>query len=746
MPAHAPLRRTLLSLLVSASLPMMAHAEQVTTTDTAASTLDTISVIGRGEARQVQRVVAEDMKILPPGGNPLKALATKPGVHFESADATGAYEWSTSISLRGFNQNRLGYTLDGIPLGNMSYGNSNGLHISRAVISENLAGAEVSSGIGALGTPSTSNLGGVFQFFSIDPSTEFGVTLAQGFGTDQARRTYARLDTGEREGFAAYLSGAYSTSDKWKGWGEHELKQFNGKATYHFGEDNKITALVNTSRRVEADYQDLSLEMIDRLGWDWDNYAPDWQRAVDAANGQYSGGVNSPWDAYFSGHGVRDDDVSSLAGDFGLGNGMRLKTTLYHHSNRGQGHWFSPSNPSNPGTDREIPISIRTTEYQIDRTGGTAAFTWELGMHQLEAGLWYEDNGHSVARNFYYIDGPIDDGYFLKGPDLRVWLQDFTTITRQFYVQDRFRLLDDRLTLDVGFKSPNTRTTVRTPLGSYANNSSLTAKESFLPQAGFNFQLNDSNELFGSYAQNIAAYGLGVGSAFNVPQAAFDSSAAGLEPEKSRTIELGWRAYGQGYETSLAVYDVKFDNRLLAIAQCVGILGCPALYSNVGSVTSRGAEATLQLKPVRDLVWSNAVSWNDSTYDDDYIDNGVVPTAGKKTVDTPEWMFASQIAWTPGPWDLRLSANHVGKRYVTYTNDLSVPSYWMVNAAVAYDLGAVGPMENLSLALNITNLLDEQYLSTVNTNGTYATDPTRTSTTMQVGAPRSAMFTATVRF
>ncbi len=82
----------------------------------------------------------------------------------------------------------------------MAYGNSNGLHISRAVISENLGGAEVSTGIGALGTPSTSNLGGVFQFYSIDPSTEYGVVLAQSFGSDNARRSYARLDTGDHQG------------------------------------------------------------------------------------------------------------------------------------------------------------------------------------------------------------------------------------------------------------------------------------------------------------------------------------------------------------------------------------------------------------------------------------------------------------------------------------------------------------------------------------------------------------------
>ncbi len=79
MPSHAPLRRNLLALLVCASLPSLAAAETTPATDAqSATTLDSISVIGRGEARQVQRVTAEDMKILPPGANPLKLLA---GLH-----------------------------------------------------------------------------------------------------------------------------------------------------------------------------------------------------------------------------------------------------------------------------------------------------------------------------------------------------------------------------------------------------------------------------------------------------------------------------------------------------------------------------------------------------------------------------------------------------------------------------------------------------------------------------------------
>jgi iron complex outermembrane receptor protein len=48
--------------------------------------------------------------------------------------------------------------------------------------------------------------------------------------------------------------------------------------------------------------------------------------------------------------------------------------------------------------------------------------------------------------------------------------------------------------------------------------------------------------------------------------------------------------------------------------------------------------------------------------------------------------------------------------------------------------------------VNLTNLADKRYLSSINTNGTYAADPTRSLATMQVGAPRQVMATATVRF
>ncbi|MGO4780527.1 TonB-dependent receptor, partial [Lysobacter sp. 2RAB21] len=109
-----------------------------------------------------------------------------------------------------------------------SYGNHNGLHISRAITAENLSGAELSQGSGAIDTASSGNLGGTLRFFSADPSADFGVRLAQTIGSDSTSRSYVRMDTGDHNGFSAYLSGVFHTTDKWKGEGPQRNTQFNG--------------------------------------------------------------------------------------------------------------------------------------------------------------------------------------------------------------------------------------------------------------------------------------------------------------------------------------------------------------------------------------------------------------------------------------------------------------------------------------------------------------------------------------
>ena len=91
-----------LVLLVASALIGSAYAQ-----DDVVQT-DEISVFGQGQTRQVQNISKKDIEEAAPGSSPLKVLDKVPGVHFESSDSFGAYEWSTTISVRGFSSNQLG--------------------------------------------------------------------------------------------------------------------------------------------------------------------------------------------------------------------------------------------------------------------------------------------------------------------------------------------------------------------------------------------------------------------------------------------------------------------------------------------------------------------------------------------------------------------------------------------------------------------------------------------------------------
>ncbi|RYE50022.1 MAG: TonB-dependent receptor, partial [Hyphomicrobiales bacterium] len=145
-------------VLGSVSVMSMAITAPALADETAAENEDaTIIVFGKGQTRQVQELSSEDIQLLAPGTSPLKAIEKLPSVNFQSADPFGNYEWSARVSIRSFNQNQLGFNVDGIPLGDMSYGNHNGLHISRVVSPENVGSVRLSQGAGSLATQSTNN-------------------------------------------------------------------------------------------------------------------------------------------------------------------------------------------------------------------------------------------------------------------------------------------------------------------------------------------------------------------------------------------------------------------------------------------------------------------------------------------------------------------------------------------------------------------------------------------------------------
>jgi iron complex outermembrane receptor protein len=762
------LRPTALAIALACALPAMAAEvtpiadNDVAPADSAATSLDAVSVVARGATRQVQRVNQQDIERLPAGSSPLKAIEKLPGVQFQSADATGAYEWSTSVYLHGFDQSRLGFTLDGVPLGNMAYGVTNGLSITRAISSENIASTELAQGAGALGTASNSNLGGTLQFYSADPAMAFGARVTQTFGSDSTQRTFVRVDTGEFNGFSAYASYAASDMDKWKGDGIQKYEQFNAKALYTWGDGNRVSLFVDKSRRKEQDYMDLSLTSQKALGWDWDYLTPDWDLAAQMArayqsSGAYAGvangyptalaGLPADYDwldaSYYWGAGLRNDTLAALAGSFNLGGAATLDLTGYYHGNRGEGQWITPYVPSSA----TIPLSMRTTDYGLDRFGATAALKFTLGMHEIEVGGWAENSQNTQERNYFLLDAPLTtvyNFYDVGTPFLRQFLQKYQTNTRMAYAQDTVRLLDERLTVNFGAKAVSTETSARSLVASSAYaQGSIKADDSFLPQVGASYALDAHQDLYLSYSKNIATFDY---SPFATGQATFDSIRGTLKPEESQTVQLGYRTSGDGYEASVGAYYTRFSNRLLTTSPCSAIQTCSAILGNVGDVQSTGVDLALIVKPIDGLDWLNTVSLDRSKYQDDYLNNGVVETGGKYVVGVPSLMFTSSLNYRVDGWRFSLDGKYTGRRYISYLNDSRVPEYWVFNAGAGYDFGKVGVFSSIGLSLNVTNLTDKRYFATTGTGGYVASDPQGYNQTLMAGAPRQAFFTLDARF
>jgi iron complex outermembrane receptor protein len=740
-----------------------------------------IIIVGEGLTRQGQSLGAAELQEQAPGTSPIKLVQRLPGVAFSGADAFGAYEWAVRINIRGFAQNQLGFTLDGVPLGDMSYGNHNGLHISRALISENLGRVELSQGSGSLDVAATNQLGGSLRFFSVAPDDEFGGVGALTVGSDETLRGFVRLDTGAlgEGGPRAWVSYMDSSMDLWKGEGEQNQKQAALRIDQPIGE-GLLTGYYNHSERREQDYQDFSLGMFNRLGYDVNNFGlSQYALAVQVADiGHNRGDTGQPVtnaaagtvypapigtidDRYLDASGLRDDDLGYIKLDLPVGDMLAFSLQAYKHTNEGQGLWGTPYQISPNATDplattANAPFSIRTTEYDIDRSGLIGSVTLSLGDHEIEGGVWYQTNDFNVFRRFYALDraGPNRDFLeFQSNPFFTQWGYAFETETLQLYLRDTWKPTET-LTLSYGFRAFNVENTVRTQtinnaapvVGADSNlQGTIEVEENFLPQIGFTYVLNDQTELFGSYAKNVAAWNsvvFGATPFSSRSQANFEEVRRSADPEEADVFEGGVRMKRDGLQFSAAAYLVKFDNRLLAIAQGPGIVGNAPVVSNVGAVETRGIEllAAVDLGPDWNVL--AAYTFNDSNYEDDVVNRDgdlLAATSGKNVVNTPRNILHTEIAYDNGFLFGSVSTDYLGDRYFTYTNaGGKVDGRTIVDASLGLRFSGNAFLDGLEAQINVTNLFDTDYAGTVGTNGFVDAGD---SQTLVAGAPRQVYLT-----
>jgi hypothetical protein len=761
-----------------AAHPTLAQTAPIATAPADVSQVEEVVVTGGETPRSAVTLPGREIQKILPGINPLKAIQTLPGVVFETADPWGNNEQNETLYVHGFSLQQLGFTFDGVPLGDQQYGNYNGLSPSRAVTSENVRAVTLESGAGDLATPSTSNLGGTIATLSADPTHDAGFHIAETAGSYKTTRTFIRAETGDvGAGNDLYISYLHQSARAWDFDGFQRDDQVNVKFV-HEGPHGKLTLFYDFDTKFEPNE--------DSIVYGPNDPNPPYTRpflypnigeciAYVAPNGMPPAAARDNFSNCFSAA-QRLDDLGYAKYEYKVTPDITLTTQAYGHYDYGRGIVAGAVNQAGlPGlfkayypTDTSAQLisvfggdgyAVRTTEYLIDRGGLMNNLDWNLGNHHVEGGIWWEHNYSTATRVWYPFGATSNDLSPYTIPTDFNFEQYKSVIENNvvvFHLQDSWRIIPSVL-LQAGFKSslqfadgyfpvnqvnppgvgPTSNSYVDYPSGE------INTLKWFLPQAGVVWDASRTEQLFLNVQNNVRqfiTYGASGLSPWSLPtQTAFNLFKQDTKPETSWTYELGLREHRDldwglltGVEGQINYYHVDFYNRLLQISSTPVILALvsgPSILANVGSVKTDGVDmaATLHFGP--HFSFYDAASYNRSVYQGDYVSgSSTVDTAGKLVPGDPQWAnkFIGSTTW--GPFEAQVSGEFIGRRFATYTNDLSVPSYFIVGLEASYRIPvpAGSYVKGAKVSVNVTNIGDEKGVSTVvvgAASGTYNVYP-----------------------
>lgn len=196
------------------------------------------------------------------------------------------------------------------------------------------------------------------------------------------------------------------------------------------------------------------------------------------------------------------------------------------------------------------------------------------------------------------------------------------------------------------------------------------------------------------------------------PNVGVDYTGGALKPTTGKQFEAGVKYQPRSWQRSLvtlAVYDLRQND---IVAYNAALLG----NQQTGKVRVKGVELE-----GRANLFGGLDALASVTYTHSEVEQSVNARAiGKALPQTPKMAASTWLNYRfSDPTLLGLSMG-VGVRYIgsTYANDinsLKVPSVTLVDAALRYELGKLHPtLKTTSLALNIANLFDREYVAGCN--------------------------------
>lgn len=768
-----------ITLACLAALNAQVNAEDSAASDDAG--IEKIQVIGKSVSYANNETTDAMQKQQSSLTSVLAAIDNLPGVLINEGDTFGSDDWSTTISIRGFqvslDEQQIGITVDGIANGNSNYGG--GAKANRYIDTENLQRVEVSQGTADIASRSNEALGGTLNFATINPTQEEGFLTSLSFGDFDAKKYFVRYNTGEiaRDTFA-WISVSSSSNTDWVNQAaENKKDHLAAKLISDLNENWGLTAYASYDDSHEDNYQRVSKAQFE-TNPDSDRLSAQWT-GVPYIDQLYRKGWST----------LRENFFSYLALDYSNDN-IDFSTNVYYHDNEGRGDWVPPYlNDLTLDTGRAetelssqttvlggsslgiitfvnrdgvaltpndgcvssitfpyggaganfdagcfgpeaIPVgSYRHTHYEKQRFGMNADIAYTLQTDSFEnitrAGIWYEDYSRDEYRDWHKI---IDSASSFEFDNTPYWIQysnSFAVETSMIYIENESDF--DWIKARVGAKKFIVDLSKNDKFDNSNDVNSVNSDSDVLISAGFvaNTPL-DGLEIFAGYAENFAA----------IKDTVLERDASTLteiQPETADNFDVGFRFNSDFIDASVTFYKIDFENRVTFLppdSPEQGIdfnIGTNGTYINVGGIESEGIEASVRIQLSEYVSFYGSFTNNESTYKDVPEELGLNIQAGNTVFGSVENMWVGSFDYNKGNYSAGLSVKHVGDRFIDAANSIVAEAYTVSDLYAGVDIDvALEGIKNMQVRLTLNNLTDESYLGGIAGQSAW------------IGAPRTA--------
>ncbi len=660
-----------------------------------------------------------------------ESMDVLPGVNVESADQFGLGAEQRNVRVRGVKGYFGALTVLGVPnYGGNPIGPRDYLYDMENFQSVSVYKGAVPANIGT----GVGSRGGAVVLKPLWPTEDFGLKLSQNLGSDSYQRSFVRMDSGTlpRTGTRLSASYSYSEAEKWKGPGETGPRDnLNIALTQDFGDLVEAKLWVNHNQLDQDLYRALRFEQADKLS-DFQDFD---------FNSRLSGDPAQDISYYKYNRGSYEN--TDVLGVVNITPSDSLRLTLKPYLSREDSEIYE-------GTQARGGV-VQKREREIDREGAISELSWDKGGVQSVVGYLFERSDMDISSRDYL---PVSDGLAYRGAGI-VASPSGDNYVHSPYVKLSGSLgsLDWQAGLKYFYYDEASSQGYIDADGSLQRAADLDREartyDMFLPTAGLGYWASDSIYLHASYGKNFVrpyAY-MPIVATYNNNRKDFQDQGVtlndlfdGYDMEESDNFDLGVRYSTPWCEIAPTLFYAEHSNLLTPVFD-------PRVnqtyYQNVGEATSYGLDLETSFFLHDNLTLFINPTYTVMEYEDDITFQGeTLDTEGNQVIDTPELMVRGGLIFNWKDLELIPSVRYTGRRYGDVAHNERIDSYTTVDVQATYTLEKAVRDRDLKLSLELNNILDEEYISSIT-----AMDYNQGGeASYYVGAPFSAVVSASVDF